>query len=319
MAQTGTSGLAFYQLNPNLLPETKWKYTFTLHLESNTILHQAGDAYEYFLYFKYNNTFEQFLNGERSVGKWSIEDNELKYTFKKVEVFRIIRLDREVMVLEFEQPFSKGHFQYQFVAQDDENVPFVKPENELPLVKVDLAGKREKGLFSFKKKRKRKRKTSKRKRSQKIDEPYISIELAGGGYYGGIDPVIKDYIEVKSDGRLIKEFQSIEQGLIVTKKNIPRIELEMLVEYAKAQGFFDFQRSYDCNDSLCKKRKSKSPRPIPLRLAITHGDERKLVTVAVWGQDHHRIQYVNYPSALDQIVDAIQRMAHRTGDSISKK
>ena len=42
----------------------------------------------------------------------------------------------------------------------------------------------------------------KRKKRQEIFEEkpiYINIELTGGGYYGGIDPVLKDIIHIKSD------------------------------------------------------------------------------------------------------------------------
>ena len=41
----------FFQVDERKLIETKWKYTYALHLESNTIIHRAEDTYEYFLYF----------------------------------------------------------------------------------------------------------------------------------------------------------------------------------------------------------------------------------------------------------------------------
>ncbi|RMD74713.1 MAG: hypothetical protein D6818_02730, partial [Bacteroidetes bacterium] len=61
-------------------------------------------------------------------------------------------------------------------------------------------------------------------------------------------------------------------------------------------------------------RKKQAPRPVPLRLAVTYGDRRKVVTIAIWGKDDAGIQYVDYPPALDAIIEAIQRMASRIED-----
>src|SRR5690606_4243127 len=114
------------------------------------------------------------------------------------------------------------------------------------------------------------------------DLTYINIELIGGGYYGGINPVLKDFILIKSDGRLIKELQSVQNGLMVTKKYIPRTELEMFADYIVKQGFFDMERAYDCTDPNCMKRKSAKPTPVPLRLSVAYGERKKMVTIAIW-------------------------------------
>ena len=33
---------------------TKWRYAYTLHVESNATVHQADKTYQYFLFFKYD-------------------------------------------------------------------------------------------------------------------------------------------------------------------------------------------------------------------------------------------------------------------------
>ena len=104
-------------------------------------------------------------------------------------------------------------------------------------------------------------------------------------------------------------------GLSVVKKNISRNELEDFAEYVIKQKFFDFERIYDCNTSVCQKRKADAPTPIPLRLAIAYGNRKKVITIAIWGEDGRRVQYVDYPPALDNIIDAIQRMANRIDDN----
>lgn len=303
----------FVPFNDNYLVETKWMYTYTLHLESNTILHQADDAYQYYMYFKYNYTYQRFLNGELEKNTWQLDGNTLEYEFKNVKNFDVVEINENIMVLEFVQENSTGTYQHHFVKVDDADAPFVKPMNELPLVNVESA--------TGKKKRKKIKKTKRWRFMDWLfggeDEAeeelvHINVEMYGGGYYGGLDPVIKDFIQVKNDGRVIKEFHSLEQGEIVTKTFISREELELFAEYITENKFFDLERIYDCEDSVCQKRKHQKPKPVPLRLAVTYGNRTKVVTVPIWGRDHRQaIQYVNYPKVIDNVVFAIQKMASR--------
>lgn len=301
---------SFFAVNERKIVETKWRYTYAMHLESNTVIHQADEDYNFFLYFKYDYTYEQFLNGEFDKGIWSINDDELFYKFKHINKFVINDIDKEKLILEFNQPNSKGTYQYHFIAVESKDAPFIKPANELPDINVEAIDPKSSKKRWWATKRKRRK-----KKVQEVAETYINIELIGGGYYGGIDPVIRDYIHIKSDGRLIKEYKSITNGLSVTKKNISRDELEDFAEYVIKQKFFDFDRIYDCNTSVCQKRKADSPTPIPLRLAIAYGNRKKVITIAIWGEDDRRVQYVDYPPALDNIIDAIQRMALRIDDT----
>lgn len=310
-------GTRYPAVDERLIVETKWRYTYALHLESNTIIHQAEDFYDYFLNFRYDNTYEQYLNGEMNRGKWNVDGSMLKYQFKNVDQFEFAKLTKESMVLEFTQPNSKGTYQYHFIRVDSKSAPFIKPAYELPDVIVETVDPR-KGILGIgkNKKKKKKRRGSLFGRKKKKGEvasngEYISIELIGGGYYGGVDPVLRDYIYIKNDGRLIKEFKSQYGGLVVTKRNIPRSELEEFAEYITAQNFFEFERVYDCDSAACLKRKQKKPTPVPLRLVVAYGQRKKVITVNIWGRDKHNVRYINYPKELDNIVDAIQRMAHR--------
>ncbi len=290
---------------------TKWRYAYTLHLESNTTVHQADKSYQYFLNFRYDFSFEQFLHGKYSKGNWSLSNSTLFYPFRNIQKFDIADVNNKTLVLEFQQPNSTGTYQYHFVSVDTKDAPFVRPADELPEVIVEAEGKNKKkrAWWSSLKKDEDKKDLSKKK------EPiYVSVELVGGGFYGGIDPVIKDFIRISSDGRLIQEFQSVNQPLRVVKKNIPRQELEQFAEYVMQNKFFDMQRIYDCNTPICEKRKLQKPTPIPLRLMIAYGDKKKVITLSVWGYDQYKIKYVDYPPALDNIIDAIQRFANRLED-----
>ncbi|MEO0775402.1 MAG: hypothetical protein AAF146_02520 [Bacteroidota bacterium] len=295
--------------------ETKWRYTYAIHLESNTIIHQAEEFYDYYLHFRYDYTYGQFLNCRMTRGAWSLSGSELFYSFKHINKFEIAHVDNQTMVLEFTQPNSKGTYQYHFVRVESKDAPFVKPANELPDVIVETMGPSRESRRARSLARRQKRKRKKKKKSSTEDLVYINIELIGGGYYGGIDPILRDYIHIKSDGRLIKEFKSQEQGLVVTKKNIPREELEQFAEYIIAQRFFEFDRMYDCESNFCQERKHNKPTPIPLRLVVAYGNRKKVVTISIWGKDQNNLRYIDYPPALDYIVEAIQRMAHRMEES----
>ena len=312
--------------NPDerLFIESKWRYTYTLHAESNTIIHKAENNYDYYLYFRYDYTYLEFLNDRLKKGSWSLDGKTLSYSFKHVDKFEVAELNKAVLVLEFTQRNSKGTYQYHFVRVESKETPFPKPANELPEVIVEADDPN--APVAQKKKKKKRGWFSRIFKKSKIKEiypeeklTYINIELIGGGYYGGIDPVLKDFIRIKSDGRLIKEFQSVHQGLLVTKKYIPREELEMFADYVVKQGFYEMERVYDCTDDACTKRKKLKPKPVPLRLSIAYGDQKKVITIAIWGEDNRKMKYVEYPPALDKIIDAIQRMANRLDDPLVKK
>lgn len=309
-AQTrSTSDSPYGTVNEDKLIETKWKYTYALHVESNTAIHQADDKYEFFIYFKYDYSYQQFLNGKTSRGNWSLNGSDLFYNFKHIKKFFIAEVSKERLVLEFTQPNSKGAYQYHFIPVTSAEAPFVVPANELPLVDVEGEDPR-----ATKRKSKKKKKKKRSKKNDLIAEEkpvYINIELIGGGFYGGIDPVLRDYVQIKSTGRLIKEFQSVNNGLIVTKRDIERDELEAFAEFILSKNFFEMERIYDCKDELCMKRKRQKPTPIPLRLSVAYGQRKKVITITVWGRDRNNVQYVEYPKELDQIITSIQKMANR--------
>lgn len=299
------------QVNERQVIGTKWRYSYTLHFESNTVVHQSEKEYQYYLYFKYDFTFEQYLNQKNSKGTWSLNGSTLYYPFRNIKKFEIAQINANTLVLEFQQPNSQGTYQYHFVAVESKDAPFARPANELEEVTVYAQTKNKRRWWQAFRKGGDPLNPSVGVRKDPVP---IQIELTGGGFYGGIDPVVKDYIQIKSDGRLIREYQSINQPLMVTKKNISRQELEEFAEYITQNKFFEMQRIYDCNSAQCEKRKMNKPTPIPLRLMITYGDKKKVVTIGIWGQDQNRVRYVDYPQSLDYIIDAIQRFANRIED-----
>ncbi len=303
------------QIDERKIVETKWRYTYTLHVGSNTILHQADKNYDFFIHFKYDYTYEQFLNGKMTDGVWSLNGSDLFYQFKHISKFSIKEINNKKLVLGFTQPTSKGFYEYHFVKVSSADAPFIKPPNELPDVNVEAdisrKQKRKHWWSIFSKKGDENDRQEEIVTSDKKKPLFISFELIGGGYYGGIDPVLRDYVQIKNTGRLIKEFKSVHKGLVVTKKYIPRDELEKFAEFVLAQKVFELNRMYDCSDSVCQKRKHTKPIPIPLRLVIAIGQRKKVITISIWGKDERGIQYVDYPPVLDEIISTIQKMANR--------
>jgi hypothetical protein len=300
-------------IDDRLLVETKWKYTYTLHLESNTTVHQAVDAYQFFLYFKYDYTCKQFLNGKHSTNAWSLQDDDLFYNFRNLSKFKIAKINEATLVLEFAQPNSKGTYQYHFVKATDKESPFVRDSNELPEIIVHGKRVRTSNFSRWLAMHLAQNDKNAVPTTKSPDE--IEVELVGGGYYGGIDPVLRDYIQIKNTGRLIKEFKSQQQGLLVSKRDIAREELEQFAQYCVAQGFFKMNLQYDCTSGDCQSRKLKKPMPIPLRLSISYGGRKKVITVSIWGRDDQQSRYVDYPPQLDNIVNVIQKMAFRANPS----
>ncbi len=287
---------------PDMLRESKWRYDQTLHVESGATIHRAYYGYQYFLYFRFDNSYQQFLNGNYTMGGWKLTNNLLEYSFDHINRFEIVKLSPTELVLEFERPGSKGHFQFHYI-NCEEHHPFPKPLNELPTVRIT-----EKKIFILPAWLKKKKNIQKAENS--IPAVYINIELTGGGYSGSLDPIYRDFIWIKSDGKLIREFQSKSKGLVATKKNIPRADLIRLCQFAESQHYFEWEREYDCTDQACVSRKKYKPTPIPLRISITYGNRKKVISVGIWGMDARKTQYVGYPPALDKIVAAIQKMVY---------
>lgn len=286
------------------LVETKWAYYQTKHVESNTVIHQDDATKTYFLYFKIDHTYEQYLDGVLKKGSWSIDNKTLNFPFRNINQFTIAIMDNNFLILQYTQANGRGSYQYIFKWVDSKNAPFAKPNYELPEVTISEKHTKKRWWMPWVK-------DPKPKNDIIGNGIYINIELIGGGYYGGLDAVSKDFITIENDGRLIHEFESEQNGLLVKKKTIPRRELEEFANYFIEQRFFEYKLIYDCETVLCQKRKFSKPTPVPLRLSFTYGDRRKVVTIPIWGKDDRNIQYLDYPPAIDKMVDAIQNMAAR--------
>ena len=334
-AQSDTTKLAYDAINENLFVQTKWKYTYTTHAESNTIIHKADEDYAYFVFFKYDYTYQTYLNGKFMGGAWKLNaaQNEVQYIFRNIDWWRIASFNQEVLVLEYTMN-RKSSYRYHFVRVTNEEAPFQRSPNDLPDVDVDLVNppKESNDYLAFlerrgvkynqskwekrkarrakraEKRRARLSKTEKGRQKLEDEEPkeLLQVELVGGGFFGGVDPVYRNIILIKTDGRVIQEYETALHGLRVSKHNIERDSLERLVDYILKKDFFNFDQVYTCDNQFCTQKLSSKPRPIALRVAVTKGPRRKIVTIPIWDGQGIQKSVINYPPALDDIVRAIQ-------------
>lgn len=340
-AQTTDSTAPVYaSINENLFVNSQWKYTYTTHSQSNAIIHKADENYLYFVNFKYDYTYQLFLNDSLESGTWKLNKNrnEINYNFRNISWWRLASFTDEELILEFTMT-PKSSYRYHFIRVEMADTPFKNSPNVFPDIEVNVADNvvqseadRYANFLASRGIRYDKKKWDKRKkRLEKMDsnrvvrlkktvrgraildaeqpKEMIQVELVGGGFYGGIDPVYRNMIVIKTDGRIIKEYQSELQGLQVSKHSISRENLEQLIAYIEQHRFFEFDQLYTCESPDCIKRLSDKPRPIALQLAITKGVHRKIITIPIWDGKGKKHALINYPKELDDIVQAILTIA----------
>lgn len=295
------------------LYETKWQYQYTLHVESQTMLHKAGDNFKAFYYFRLDKKSESAVNGKYAISNWSIKGPVLQAPVLNTDSLLIVKASETQLILEVENKSGKGHLQYFLTPLSDDGTIFKKPEYLLPELTVESKPKsNENNNFTSWFQRMWERLWGISDNDEDSDaKPYINIEIIGGGYFGGIDPAVKNYIRLKNNGRLIREYATTYQGQTKTTKNITRQELESLAEYLDVKGFFGLQSSYGCVSPECNKRMLQKPMPVPLRISVTYGLKQKVVSVSIYGLDERNIKYLPYPSVIDNLVETLNRMANR--------
>lgn len=310
----GKNEFLYRDVPESILYETKWQYKYTLHVESQTIIHRAGDHFQAYYYFRLDKKAESVVNGTHSTGTWLLDRGKLNAPILNTDSLRVVKATDVELILEGSNKTGKGNLQYYFEHFGDDGQIFKKPEYLLPELTVNTkrenVGKNSVAEW-FKNFWQQLWGLEMDDSENLAGKPYINIEIIGGGYFGGIDPTEKNYIQLKNNGRLIREYATQYQGQTKTIKDISRQELESLAEYLDTKGFFALQASYDYTDPECFKRKLKRPLPIPLRISVTYGLRHKVISVAMFGNDGVQDRYLSYPLLVDELVEILNRMANR--------
>jgi hypothetical protein len=307
------NGFLFRNIDESQFYETQWRYTYTLHLESKTIVHNGNDNFEAYYYFRLDHNFETNVNKVSSSSSWKINGAKLYVPALNQDTLLIVSISNDRLVLEKKNTNGKGTLQYHYDKLDNKVRMFSTPSYLLP--EVDIVKKpintKNKGKSSWLKNFWNWIWGNDAVAENKPEPIFINIEMVGGGFFGGLDPPIKNYIQIKTNGRLIREFETQYHGLVKTNKNISRVELESFADYILAKGFFNLTPIYDCLDPQCNARLSKKPTPIPLRLSVTYGNRHKVITIPIFGLDETNHKYLSYPPLIDEMVDVLSRMANR--------
>jgi hypothetical protein len=278
--------LGFGQVDVNLLKEGSWVYQSRLDTRTDDLFKPEQKTQ---LQFLNEEKLEINRGGSTEQGSWSIKGRELNFSFDQKPGFRVIRIDSTELVLaEVSATSVRPRYRYYF-----RNGEIIEP------------------LVQSKRTSSKKTTTPKKKETSKppivdtdVRLPEISIELMGGDFYEGADPVIRNAIHIKSNGRLIWELKRRKQGLSVTKKNLGRQQVEQLARYMANAGFFEWESYYPCKDSLCQVRLQQSPKPIPLQIALTYQGRRQTILLPI-----HDAKFVDYPPKLDILIDRIRKVA----------
>lgn len=284
---------------------TNWHYRQTILEATDEVIHEASSDYQYYLHLKFDYTFEHYLNGKKEKGTWLLNgsSNELYYDFRNIKWWRIVSVTDTELKLAFEIGEEVYYYRYERVRYED--TPFQRPLNELPTVRVN---RKRRGWWPFGRNREKPKKEFVTKKEEELVP--IEIQMAGGGFYGGIDPVVKNYIHIKPNGRCIKELESLQNGLTKQTFDVPREHLVKFAEFVASKQFFDMDRSYDCVSMDCIKRKRTKPTPIPLRLSVRYGDQYHIVVIAIYGYDDETNgrKMVQYPPEIDAIVEGVYKL-----------
>lgn len=142
------------------------------------------------------------------------------------------------------------------------------------------------------------------------DDAHIDIYVSGGGFRGGINPLIHNYIMISSSGYLQRLYETEVEGKVKTEAMIDRETLLDFVKWVAENGFFEMDRKYECadDDKQCQSRLKQYPKPIPMKLVIAVGPYRNVVSIPMYAP-HLQDDLIEYPKEIRKIVEAIYDFA----------
>jgi hypothetical protein len=299
----------------NLVHE-KWKYSYQIHLGDNQTIHTALQI-DWQLYFSVTDTLYMQWNDQSSFAHYILEDNQIQSSILPFSSLKVISCQSDELILEFRLNTS-DQYHFYFHKSTLDNTPSFTPSSMLNTIVYRYKNPRQEELIhqeylqSIGKKKSIRTKTQKTNYQSFPDDSspeFLQIEMTGGGFRGGIDPVYRNILLIRNDGSLLFEYETKSSGLQTWKKKLNRDSLNSLITYIESKNFFTFEKIYSCRSASCYKRLSGDPVPIALRLCITKGTMRKVVSIAIWDGKGREKALIDYPAALDDIVRAIQLVA----------
>lgn len=264
--------------NMTLLSDVVWSFEMTYEAVSGEIVETADAEDICDVLLAGDHSYEIFDRDKLSRGVWTVQGDALYLPFRGVSQFVLTSLKPDMLELRFSDGYTT--YIHRFLRQGTKpNNPITQKPNN-PNSRTWITGERN-----------------------------IRIELTGGGFFGGADPVQRDFILIRENGRLIHERQTVSKGLRVTKKSLSNRQLSELADFIRTSGFFALDSQYGCATPECENRLRSQPTPIPLRLAVTDGLDRHAVEVAIWPDAGAAASPISIPPELVRIVQAIRRLS----------
>ncbi|MBK6902214.1 MAG: hypothetical protein IPH04_05175 [Saprospirales bacterium] len=273
-----------------LLTGVVWSFQKTFEWESGQIIEKADTATVCDLLMESSHSYELFDQDELIRGAWDLQGDILLVSFRGRESFTLAQLTVDQLDLQFQA--GRKQYIHRFSRPASANASAGKPAEAKAPVDRSASSK-----------------APADRRTWIEGEREIRIELTGGGFFGGADPVQRDFILIKENGRLIHERQTVNTGLQVEKATLSTRQMAELADFIRSNGFFTMESRYGCATPECEDRLLALPRPVPLRLAVTDGLDRHVVEVAIWPEDKEKGAVAAFPSGLKNIVDAIRSLA----------
>ena len=141
---------------------------------------------------------------------------------------------------------------------------------------------------------------------------FVDIYVSGGGVLASGNSKQYEHISILHSGTIQIEYKTVSAGVQRIEKNISKEALIKLAQYIADLGFFKFNKEYNCaeNDITCAQRLAKNPPVVPLEVAVTIGQQRNKIKIALFAPSVEK-NLVNYPPNLEKIVSAIYAVIGR--------
>ena len=298
------------------LVDEKWNYRYQIHVGENQTIHRATTM-NWALYFSSTQKLYQQKSDRSSCASYTLSDRKIISPILPFGPLSIVSCSETELVLIFDLN-SIDQYQFYFTKElVSPNDTFI-PKHTLTSVVYHYKNPQQQDLVhqEYLSSIGRKNAVKKKKRNRRIpsnvpiDEPeFLQVELTGGGFRGGLDPVYRNILLIRTDGSLLFEYETKRSGLQSWKKKINRDSLNSLVKYIESKNFFTFEKIYSCRSAGCFKRLASDPPPIAMRLCVSKGSRRKVVSIAIWDGKGRDKSLIDYPRELDDIVRAIQLVA----------
>lgn len=289
---------------------TRWKFSYTLHVDKNEVLFKDDEEYEHQIWFKYDGNSYTFLNGQMITDRWNAQPKEfvLTYNFSKRTNWLVAECNEQILALEYKSKTRNTYRLYFFRLADTSTQYFTYNLGEKPEIQYFKPVVTPKPKDSNETESQAQNKTSLFPAKEIKSAPngnFMQIELLGGGFLEKENVVLRNLIKIENDGTILRQILTEKEGLKTFKSNMGRAKLEKLMAFIESQSFFEMNAQYNCANFECYNRLKEQPKPVELRLAITYGSVRKLITISIWEGVNHQKHWIDYPKEIDLIINEI--------------